>query len=442
MVAGLCVLGVWGAPVVVADPQPMPDRWTQFVTDDGWTVDLTTTNEVIDHIDNIAGASNSWQARVSLRSQAKISGTGASPIQDAQLESGYFVGCRTDSSAGVEVGGDMGIDPYQQINGQVYGGGYGSGCMAFTGPPTSRFLLVTDAGKVAVHVIDVVGRVHAGYVAAPGSLAGPRGVAARGSLVAVTAWKEEDSGVHAVHLFEGSGCSWSPVRVLCGGWSGPGGADGQLYRPRGLRFTSDGTGLAVSDDANGRVSLFRVGDGSFVRHVATGLSGPMDVEECEGGWLVACFTSDTVEFVGGGVGGGGVGRATLGKEGSRDGEFLYPSALALVPGLGLVVREFANSRVQVFATPEVIAMIDSAMTWFEMHKLTGKTYYDAIAQDTIASLRARGATGAIINVSSASARRRTSISRRAAPSAPTTSASSASTSCSGGRWGRSCAGSG
>lgn len=127
MVAGLCVLGVWGAPVVVADPQPMPDRWTQFVTDDGWTVDLTTTNEVIDHIDNIAGASNSWQARVSLRSQAKISGTGASPIQDAQLESGYFVGCRTDSSAGVEVGGDIGIDPYQQINGQVYGGGYGSG---------------------------------------------------------------------------------------------------------------------------------------------------------------------------------------------------------------------------------------------------------------------------------------------------------------------------
>ena len=125
--AGLCVAGVCGAPVVVAEPQLMPDRWTQFVTDDGWVVDVNTTNEVIDHIDNLAGASNSWQARVSLRSQARISGTGAAPIQDAQLESGYFVGCRTDSSAGVEVGGDMSIDPYQQINGQVYGGGYGSG---------------------------------------------------------------------------------------------------------------------------------------------------------------------------------------------------------------------------------------------------------------------------------------------------------------------------
>lgn len=41
----------------------MPDRWTQFVTDDGWVVDVNTTNEVIDHIDNLAGASNSWQAR-------------------------------------------------------------------------------------------------------------------------------------------------------------------------------------------------------------------------------------------------------------------------------------------------------------------------------------------------------------------------------------------
>ncbi len=53
----------YGAGVAVADPQPMPDRWTQFVTDDGWVVDVNTTNEVINHIDNLAGASNSRQAR-------------------------------------------------------------------------------------------------------------------------------------------------------------------------------------------------------------------------------------------------------------------------------------------------------------------------------------------------------------------------------------------
>lgn len=54
-----------------ADPQGMPDQYQQFVTDDGWTVGLTLTNEVIDHIDNIAGASNSWQARVSYRSRRR-----------------------------------------------------------------------------------------------------------------------------------------------------------------------------------------------------------------------------------------------------------------------------------------------------------------------------------------------------------------------------------
>jgi hypothetical protein len=220
--------------------------------------------------------------------------------------------------------------------------------MAFTGPATSRLLLLTDAGHDAVHVIDVAGRVHAGYVAAPGTIAGPRGVAARGSLVAVSAWKKEHSGEHVVRVFEGSGAMWTAVRVVGGGFGLPGSADGQLDRPYGLRFTGDGTGLAVADTGNGRVSVFRVEDGSFARHVATGLDGPWDVEECEGGWLVACNTSHTIEFVGGDVGGGGVGRARLGKGGSGDGEFYYPSALALVPGLGLVVREFYNGRFQVF----------------------------------------------------------------------------------------------
>jgi hypothetical protein len=97
------------------------------------------------------------------------------------------------------------------------------------------------------------------------------------------------------------------------------------------------------------VSVFRVEDGSFARHVATGLGGPYDVEECEGGWLVACgYPSNTIVFVGGDVGGGGVGRARLGKWGFGDGEFFHPSALALVPGLGLVVREINNCRLQVF----------------------------------------------------------------------------------------------
>jgi hypothetical protein len=125
--------------------------------------------------------------------------------------------------------------------------------------------------------------------------------------------------------------------------------------------------------------LFRVEDGSFVRQLATELSdGPWDVEDCEGGWLVAC--PYWIEFVtgdvdGGGAGrvklgkrgrgnGGGVGRPRLGKYGSGDGEFNHgPTALALVPGLGLVVRESGNGgRLQVFTVYDTVAMASMSVS--------------------------------------------------------------------------------
>jgi hypothetical protein len=233
---------------------------------------------------------------------------------------------------------------------------YNSGWMAFTGPATSRLLLVTDAGHNAVHVIDVAGRVHVGYVAAPGTVAGPRGVAARGSLGAVSAWEGHGSADHVVRLFEGSGAMWTAVRVLAGGFGGPGCADGQLNQPFGLRFTHDGTGLAVADAWNGRLSLFHVEDGSFARHVATGLDDPMDVEECDGGWLVV---SDTIEFVGGDVDVGRPrARLTNFGFGDRKDSVCDPLALALVPGLGLVVRQNGGTvgRFHLYATPDTIAM--------------------------------------------------------------------------------------
>jgi hypothetical protein len=240
---------------------------------------------------------------------------------------------------------------------RFYDGNGSSGWMAFTGPASSRLLLLTDAGHDAVHVIDIAGRVHVGYVAAPRTIPGPRGVAARGSLVAVSAWKYGSSGDHVVRVFEGSGAMWTAVREVAGGFGGPGTADGQLHRPDSLRFTDDGTGLAVADMWNDRVSLFRVEDGSFVRHVATGLDGPRDMEECEGGWLVACSSMCTIRFVGASGDMDRGGRASLGKRGSGDGEFNFPSALALVPGLGLVVREGGGyGRVQLFATPDTVAM--------------------------------------------------------------------------------------
>ena len=240
-----------------------------------------------------------------------------------------------------------------------------SGYLAFTPPTTTTttsgssssarpLLLVTDAGHDAVHVVDVVGGSHAGYLASPGSIAGPRGVAASGAspLVAVSAWKKSDSGDHVVVVYRGSGAVWEAVRVIGGGLGGPGPRDGQLDAPLGLRFSGDGSAICVADCQNDRASVFRVDDGGFVRHMATGLKGPCDVEEVEGGWLVACWDSHSVEFVGDGDGGDGGGRPSLGKAGgvfgSGDGEFWSPVALAVVAGLGLVVRDWGNDRLQVF----------------------------------------------------------------------------------------------
>jgi hypothetical protein len=168
------------------------------------------------------------------------------------------------------------------------------------------------------------------------------------------------SGDHVVVVYRGSGAVWEAVRVIGGGFGRPGSRDGQLKLPYGLRFSGDGSAVVVADCFNHRASVFRVGDGGFVRHIATWLRWPYDVEEVEGGWLVACSNSHTVAFVGDGDGDGG-GRPTLGKAGGGSGrgdvEFQLPFALAVVPGLGLVVREAGNGgRLQVFATPDTIAM--------------------------------------------------------------------------------------
>jgi hypothetical protein len=88
-----------------------------------------------------------------------------------------------------------------------------SGYLAFTPPtrsPSSSarpLLLVSDAGANAVHLVDVVGRTHEGYLASPGSIVGPRGVAASGTspLVAVCAWRGWNSGDHVVVVYRGSG---------------------------------------------------------------------------------------------------------------------------------------------------------------------------------------------------------------------------------------------
>jgi hypothetical protein len=178
----------------------------------------------------------------------------------------------------------------------VMGGAQGGGCLAFlpalapvpgpgeAGRAHGPLLVVTDAGADAVHLVDVRRRAHAGYVAPPGSIMRPGGVAVSpsGGLVAVSG-STLDLNPYGVKLYAWCATGWEYQREVGRGF---GAEDGQMYGPRGLRFSGDGALVCVADTLANRVSVYRVGDGAFVRHLVTGLRMPRDVEECEGGWLV------------------------------------------------------------------------------------------------------------------------------------------------------------
>ncbi len=150
-----------------------------------------------------------------------------------------------------------------------------------------------------------------------------------------------------VHLFEGSGGDWALVRTLAAGFGAPGGADGQLSVPHGLRFAVDGVGLAVADYGNDRLCLFNVEDGSFMHPMAEGMLVPYDVEQCVGGWLALSSTLQAIAYV-----------DDMDTEASWAGGDLHdPTALAIVPGVGLAVRSAQRGGLVTFrASPDALAM--------------------------------------------------------------------------------------
>lgn len=150
-----------------------------------------------------------------------------------------------------------------------------SGYLAFT-PFDIRvymrpLLLVTDVGADAVHVIDVVERTHKGYLAAPMSIAKPRGVAVSltAPLAGVSAYDALSGRIEGlITLYQGRYPSWQVTRVIRGL------GDNQLQIPLGLRFARDDLTIWVADV--GHVRAFRVQDGEFQQNMVEGLR-PCDV---------------------------------------------------------------------------------------------------------------------------------------------------------------------
>ncbi len=138
--------------------------------------------------------------------------------------------------------------------------------------------------------------------------------------------------------------SGAHIRSIASVGSGPGQIGLQC---EGLRFTPDGQFIIVAENENERLSMFRVSDGCFVKHIGAGVvgDGHKDVQFAPNGELlvadyencrVCVFSADGDTLL-----------RTWGTQGTADGQFQYPTALALVDSK-LFVLDCSSARVQVF----------------------------------------------------------------------------------------------
>jgi hypothetical protein len=233
-----------------------------------------------------------------------------------------------------------------------FGGALGGG-LCFTPPMTYSpvpSLLVADTGNNRVVEVEGFNPI-AGQL---GTLKGktiltmskeeapPRSVAASAVHIAVCVWSDRRPG--QVPGFTGVVLYNSLTRA-------------RLRRvatasfPVGIRLSSQGPRVCVSDMHDGRVlSTCHLPDGyrdgepdRLLRR--SDVNQAFDVEEVEGGWLVPCHTSGRVVF----MSSGGVSREEQEAGPVLGVRLLSPTSLALLPGVGLVVRDgHAGGTVHVF----------------------------------------------------------------------------------------------
>ena len=202
--------------------------------------------------------------------------------------------------------------------------------------PDGDSLLVAEYHNNRVQQVRIVDGSWVRFVG-EGVLDRPQFVDCNADVVVVS-----ESWNHRISVF-----SWADgsVRAQFGSnGSGP----GQLKFPFGVRLLADGSGVVVADHHTHRLCVFRP-SGEFLAAVGSreqGLSGPLDVLECapDGSFIVSNFDShnlikfskDGSEF------------EVFGKRGDSKYKFYGPTALATLPGGGLVVQEWYAGRFQVF----------------------------------------------------------------------------------------------
>jgi MspA protein len=140
MVAAAVAASVSVLPTAHADPVSMAPQSYDKTSRDGWQLNIKLDGEVVNSVPNLAAAANSREGFVTVSGTATAVG-GASPITDSLFIVGYQLGCQSDVSTGLQIGGTAGIAPEGAI-------GVGGGS-----PVTAS---IGNAGGVAGYVQTVV----------------------------------------------------------------------------------------------------------------------------------------------------------------------------------------------------------------------------------------------------------------------------------------------
>lgn len=116
------------APRAHADVAEMAPQVYDKVSRDGWHLQIRIDDESINSVPNLAAAVNSREGFVTASGTATVTG-GSSPITDSIFILGYQLGCQSDVSTGLQLGGTGGAAgsaglPLTGVSGTVGAAGF------------------------------------------------------------------------------------------------------------------------------------------------------------------------------------------------------------------------------------------------------------------------------------------------------------------------------
>ncbi len=210
-----------------------------------------------------------------------------------------------------------------------------SGFVAFVDADSEPLLLVTDSGNGVVHILNVLTKEHCGYIDEAHECGQLAGVAASGkglrNIVAVASYQG-----NGVHIFDRTDVyTWTRRCVARSG-----------CRTIGVRFCADGAQCVAAEHFISCVCWYSTVDGSLLK--VRKVSSPLDVEVLDHDqyFVTSSCAESCVQF-----------EATTGVQVLGTDTHDIPTALCLLPYVGILVRDYNNGHVCVYVTEETVRKI-------------------------------------------------------------------------------------